>query len=181
MSNDFNIERRETLLRSFIFSVERRSVSHEGEQFTRDIAVHPGAVAMVAVNDLGQVALVRQYRASVDQVLWEIPAGTIDTADLDPLATAQRELLEEVGVRASIWTKICVVYVSPGWTDQVMHVFLARGLSVQERSPDGPEENAAQVVWLTREEVRSLLSSGETRDATLTIGLRHFLEVDGAL
>lgn len=178
MSDSFALVRRETLLSSCVFSVERRTVSHRDQNFTRDIAVHPGAVAMVVVDDLDQVGLVRQYRASVDRVLWEIPAGTIDPADLDPLATAQRELLEEVGVRATAWSRIADVYVSPGWTTQLMHIFLARDLIFEGRSPDGPEENAAEVVWLSREEVRGLLDSGEINDATLTIGLRHYLEVD---
>lgn len=179
MSDDFSIVARETLLTSYVFKVERRTVAHAGEEYTRDIAVHGGAVAMVAINEHGQVGLIRQYRATVDQVLWEIPAGTIDPGDTDPLATAQRELLEEMGVRASTWRLIARVYVSPGWTDQVMNIFEARDLIVDDRSPEGPEENAAQVVWLDRERVRELLDDGEVNDATLTIGLRHYLEVDG--
>lgn len=178
MSDAFSIVARETLLSSYVFKVERRTVAHDGEEYTRDIAVHGGAVAMVAVNEHGEVGLIRQYRATVDQILWEIPAGTIDASDADPLATAQRELLEEMGVRASTWHLIAKVYVSPGWTDQVMHIFEARDLLVEDRSPEGPEESAAQVVWLGRERVRELLDDGEVNDATLTIGLRHFLGVD---
>jgi ADP-ribose pyrophosphatase len=180
VSGNFTITGRETLLSSYVFAVERRTISHQGESYTRDIAVHPGAVAMVAINDRDQVGLVRQYRATVDQVLWEIPAGTIDASDRDPLFTAQRELLEEMGVSATSWRLISEVYVSPGWTDQVMHIYEARGLSAEGRSPDGPEENAAEVKWLNRNEVRDLLDSGTINDATLTIGLRHYLGVDDA-
>ncbi len=178
MTSDFSVGARETLLTSFVFSVERRTIEHRGESYTRDIAVHPGAVAMVAINDRDQVGLVRQYRATVDQVLWEIPAGTIDADDHDPLFTARRELLEEVGVTATSWRLIATVYVSPGWTDQVMHIFEARGLTTQRRAPDGPEENAAEVRWLDRGQVSDLLDSGAVIDATLTIGLRHYLGVD---
>ena len=178
MNTDFSISARETLLTSYVFSVERRTVEHRGEVYTRDIAVHPGAVAMVAINDDDQVGLVRQYRATVDQVLWEIPAGTIDEGDRDPLFTAQRELLEEMGVTASSWQLIATVYVSPGWTDQIMHIFEARGLTTQRRAPDGPEENAAEVLWLDRSQVNDLLDSGAVNDATLTIGLRHYLGVN---
>ena len=179
MSDDFEIVDRENLLTSYVFRVERRTVAHGGERYTRDVAVHGGAVAMVAVNDRDEVGLIRQYRATVDRVLWEIPAGTIDAGDADPLATAQRELLEEMGVRAATWRRVAQVYVSPGWTDQVMHIFEARELEVMERSPEGPEESAAQVVWLPREQVRDLLDGGDVNDATLTIGLRHYLEGDG--
>ncbi len=178
MSDSFSVVARETLLTSYIFSIERRTVEHEGRTFERDIAVHPGAVAMVAINDLGQVGLLRQYRASVNKVLWEIPAGTIEATDHDPLATAQRELREELGVSADHWSKICEVYVSPGWTNQLMHVFEARDLHFEGRVPDGPEESAAEVVWLSREDVRALLDAGDVNDATLTIGLRHYLGVD---
>ena len=178
MSDSFGISRQETLLTSHIFAVERRTVSHHDGDFTRDIVIHPGAVAIVVVDDHDRVGLLRQYRSSVDRVLWEIPAGTIDAADCDARATAERELLEEVGVHAATWSKIVDVYVSPGWTNQIMHVFLASELTEEHRSPDGPEERAAEVVWLTREQVREMLDSDEISDATLYIGLRHFLEVD---
>src|ERR1019366_7682418 len=104
--------------------------------------------------------------------------GTIDASDVDPLLTAKRELLEEMGVEATRWHRIALVYVSPGWTDQVMHIFEARDLTFADRAPDGPEETAAQVVWLNRQQVRELLDADHINDATLTIGLRHFLEVD---
>ena len=178
MSEPFSIVERQTLLTSYVFSVERRTISHEGTTFERDVAVHPGAVAMVAVNDRDEVGLVRQYRATADQVLWEIPAGTIDADDVDPLFSAQRELLEEMGVTAATWKMIAEVYVSPGWTNQVMHIFEARDLTFEGRVPDGPEENAAEVVWLTREQVRTLLHRDDINDATLTIGLRHYLGVN---
>ncbi|HEY5304016.1 MAG TPA: NUDIX hydrolase [Acidimicrobiales bacterium] len=178
MSESFSVVERETLLTSHVFSIERRTITHQDKQFQRDVAVHPGAVAMVAINDLDQVGLIRQYRATVDQVLWEIPAGTIDAGDADPLATAQRELREELGVAARDWKKIADVYVSPGWTTQLMHIFEARHLEFVGRSPDGPEESAADVVWLTRGDVRALLDNGDVNDATLTIGLRHYLEVN---
>jgi ADP-ribose pyrophosphatase len=178
VSDSFSIVERETLLTSHVFSIQRRTVAHQDTQFQRDVAVHPGAVAMVAINDLGQVGLVRQYRAAVNEVLWEIPAGTIDVSDADPLATAQRELREELGVAARDWKKIIEVYVSPGWTTQIMHIFEARSLNDVGRLPDGPEESAAQVVWLGPEEVRTLLDAGEIHDATSTIGLHHFLGVN---
>ena len=178
MSHDFSIIERETLLRSFVFAVERRTILHDGATFDRSVAVHPGAVAMVAINERDEVGLVRQYRATVDQVLWEIPAGTIDATDADPLFTAQRELLEEMGVTAQDWSVIARVHVSPGWTDQVMHIFEARDLTFVERAPDGPEETAAQISWLSRDQVRDLLDGDQVRDATLTIGLRHFLGDD---
>ena len=83
-----------------------------------------------------------------------------------------------MGVTAATWRRIAQVYVSPGWTDQVMHIFEARDLTSADRAPDGPEETAAKVVWLSRDQVRELLDADRINDATLTIGLRHFLGVD---
>ena len=179
MNDSFDIVERENLLSSYVFRVERRTIRHLGQDYTRDIAVHPGAVAVVVDDHHDRVALLRQYRATVDRVLWEIPAGTIDAGDDDPLATAQRELEEEVGLRAARWGVVARVYVSPGWTDQVMHIFVARDLTEVGRRPEGPEENAAEIVWLSREEVVDLLEGAELNDATLTIGLRHYLSSDG--
>ncbi len=114
---------------------------------------------MVAINDDDEVGLVRQYRATVDQVLWEIPAGTIDEGDRDPLSTAQRELLEEMGVTAASWRLIATVYVSPGWTDQVMHIFEARGPHDATSRARRSRGERREVLWLDRESSASTCST----------------------
>ncbi len=171
----FSVESRETLLRSFVFSVERRLVKGTNEEFTRDVVHHPGAVAMVAEDSLGRVALIRQYRATFDTELWEIPAGTMEEGS-SPLENAQRELEEEIGVVAHTWRLIAHNAVSPGWTDQRMYIFYARDLTAVDRRPDGPEESSAEVIWLSKGEVADLLASSEFLDATARQGLSYFLE-----
>ena len=173
MSDSFEVERTEPLLRSRVFSVERRTIRHDGESFTRDVAVHKGAVAILAINDAGEVGMVRQYRSAFDRHLWEIPAGTRDVPGEEPLATAQRELLEELGCEARQWTLLGRFMNSPGWTNQVMVIFEARGLSERERSPAGPEEASSEVRWFSLADLAELLRAQDAIDSTTAIALHR--------
>lgn len=171
MSGDFRVDRTEVVFRSHVFTVERRTVRHDGSTFERDVAVHPGAVAVVAINERGEVGFIRQYRATFDRELWEIPAGTLDVAGESPLDAAQRELREEMGCEASEWRLLGRFMNSPGWTDQVMHIFEARGLRQLDRDPEGPEETDASVHWLSPAAFRETLRGLPAIDSTLTIAL----------
>jgi len=95
----------------------------------RDLVMHPGAVGIVALDDHDRVTLIRQYRHPVAAELWEIPAGLLDEPDEPPFATAQRELVEEVGLTATTWHTVIDVYPSPGMSSEAVRVFLARGLA----------------------------------------------------
>ncbi|MEI8147923.1 MAG: NUDIX hydrolase [Actinomycetes bacterium] len=173
--NRFSIAERKTVLKSFVFEVERRTVRTAEESFTREIVVHPGAVAVVAVNSSNEVALLRQYRATLDRENLEIPAGTCDVSAEDSLATAKRELLEEIGGSSDHWTLLTSFYNSPGWTDQATTVYLAEDVTIGAASPEGPEEIALTVHWMTVDEVRLTLSGSNTVDGTAAIGLYAWL------
>jgi 8-oxo-dGDP phosphatase len=171
----FHIARIEPLLESVVFRVERRFVEGNGEVFDRDVVVHPGAVVILAIDDQNRVGVLRQYRASFDQMNWELPAGTCDVQGEAPLETAKRELAEELGVESDNWTQLHVTQISPGWTDQLTTLFMAKDLRHVAPRPTGPEERFLEVHWLDRESVRELLASGEPLETTLTIGFLHFL------
>ncbi len=173
MSDAFHIEGTSQLLRSHVFDVERRTIGHDGTTFDRDVAVHRGAVAVLAVNDVGEIGLIRQYRSTFDRFTWEIPAGTLDVDGEEPLATAQRELLEEMGVVASDWTLLGRFMNSPGWTDQVMTIYEARGLADAQRAPAGPEESSSTVHWLAKEELRETLRREPAIDSTMVVALHR--------
>jgi 8-oxo-dGTP pyrophosphatase MutT (NUDIX family) len=173
VSDSFEVERTEPLLASRVFSVERRTILHDGERFTREVAVHKGAVAILAINDAGEIGMVRQYRSAFDRHLWEIPAGTRDVADEEPLETARRELLEELGCEAGQWTLLGRFMNSPGWTSQVMTIFEARDLTVREREPAGPEEASSSVRWFSLGDLRALLADEEAIDGTTAIALHR--------
>lgn len=171
--SDFRIVGRETTYRSRVFDVESRQIEHDGEIITREVALHRGAVAMLAVDSLGRVGLIEQYRSTFDRSCWEIPAGTIDATDNDPLSTAQRELVEELGMQATTWSLIGCFMTSPGWTTQIMHIYLATGLTYVGRHPEGPEETASRTAWLSLSEIDELIAGQDAFDATATIALGH--------
>lgn len=173
--SDFHVVEAETILSSYVFSVDRRVVSGPSGDFVRDVVIHAGAVAVVAVDSEGRVALLSQYRASLDRINLEIPAGTCDIAGEDVLATAKRELLEEIGARSERWSKIAHFYNSPGWTNQETVVFLAEDCVIGEARPEGPEENFMTVKWLHADQIRDLISNNSPFDGTASIGLYAWL------
>lgn len=111
-----------------------------GTTARREVVEHLGAVAIAAVDDGGAVTMIHQYRHPVGRRLWELPAGLIDAPGEEPVATAERELVEEAGLAAGRWDTLVDVAASPGFTDEVVRVFLARDLSEVDREVLGDEE-----------------------------------------
>ncbi|WP_405611389.1 NUDIX domain-containing protein [Streptomyces sp. NBC_00076] len=107
-------------------------VMPDGSVVHRDYQVHPGSVAVLALDDEDRVLLIKQYRHPVRQRLWEIPAGLLDVPGENPLHAAQRELYEEAHVKAEDWRVLTDVYTTPGGCDEAVRIFLARGLSEAE-------------------------------------------------
>jgi 8-oxo-dGTP pyrophosphatase MutT (NUDIX family) len=173
VSDSFDIERTEKLLHSKVFDVERRSIRHDGETFDRDIAVHKGAVAILVFNDADEIGLMRQYRSAFNAYLWEIPAGTQDVDNEDPLDTAKRELREELGVDAKQWRLLGRFMNSPGWTNQVMTIYEAREITQLDRLPAGPEESASSVRWVAVKDLKETLASEGAIDSTTAVALHR--------
>ncbi|MGH4030916.1 NUDIX domain-containing protein [Actinomycetota bacterium Odt1-20B] len=107
-------------------------VMPDGSVVRRDYQVHPGSVAVLALDDEGRVLVLSQYRHPVRQKLWEIPAGLLDIPGENPLHAAQRELYEEAHVKAEDWRVLTDVYTTPGGCDEAVRIFLARNLSEAE-------------------------------------------------
>jgi ADP-ribose pyrophosphatase len=147
----------------------------DGAEVRREVVEHPGAVAVVAMDQVGQVLLIRQYRHAVAGQLWEIPAGLRDVPGEHPLATAQRELLEEVGYRAADWQVLADFYSTPGISSERLRIFLARGLT---RVPDvereyQPKHEEAHLIieWAPLDTVVSRFLSGDLHNGVLAIGV----------
>jgi ADP-ribose pyrophosphatase len=142
-----------------------------GEEFTRDVVRHPGAVAVVPVTEAGGVILVRQYRGSLDREVLEIPAGTRDVEGEPAEVTAQRELEEEAGVRAATIRHLVSTANTPGVCDEMTEVFLATGLEAVPHDRHGAEELAIEVVEVALADTEDMIASGEIFDAQTIIGL----------
>ena len=122
-----------------IFNVNRLTVTlPDGRRALRDVVRHPGAVAVVALTDDGRICLVRQYRTSIDRVTVEIPAGKLDPGE-DPLECARRELLEETGMEAERFGFLTSITTSVGFTDEIIHIYMATGLRFSRSNPDADE------------------------------------------
>ena len=126
---------------------------------------------MGAVDGDGRVALVRQYRAALDDWLLEIPAGKLDVEGEDPAVTAQRELAEEVGLAASSWSLLTTFHHSPGFCDELQRVYLAEGLSAVPDSRQGLEEESMTVEWWPLASASTMVTDGTVHDAKTVIGL----------
>ncbi len=168
MSSEFERTGGETVYEGKLATVTVETFRHEdGEEVSREIVRHQGAVAIVA-HDGEQVYLVRQPRETIGVPdLLELPAGKLDVEDEAPLETAKRELAEEIGKAADSWEPLSVYYSSAGFTDEQVHVFLATGLR-DERAETGENERI-QVVTRPLSELDALID--EVRDAKTLIGL----------
>jgi 8-oxo-dGTP pyrophosphatase MutT (NUDIX family) len=171
VSDAFRIVGTKKLLQSHVFGVEQRTVEHDDVPFERDVVTHLGAVAILAINDHEKIGMIRQYRTPFDRFCWEVPAGTLDVPGEDALSAAQRELGEELGCEASTWTLLGRFMTSPGWSNQLMTIFEARGLTETVRRPAGPEEAGSSVRWFSRDELRETLRREPAIDNTTVVAL----------
>lgn len=136
----------------------------------RDVIRHPGAVGVLPVWE-EQVTLISQYRAALAEDVLEIPAGKLEEDDPSPRQAARRELWEETGLRAERLVDLGEILPSPGYTDERIRLFAARGLTWGERRPDGAEEADARVVTVHTAEALEMIGSGEIRDAKTVVAL----------
>ena len=151
-----------------IFDVNRLAVTlPDGRDATRDVVRHPGAVAVVALTDDGRICLVRQYRTALDRVTVEIPAGKLDPGE-DPLECAKRELLEETGMVAERMAFLTTIATSVGFADELIHLYMATGLSFVGSDPDADEFLNVDLVDLS--ELIDAVLDGRVEDAKTVVG-----------
>ncbi len=144
----------------------------DGTVAGREVVEHPGAVAVVALNDAGQVLMIRQYRHPVGRLLWEIPAGLRDADGEPPLETAERELREETGYRAARWQVLTDFFSSPGISTERLRVYLARDLEPAERCYEPEHEEAYLVLeWVPLAAAVTRVLAGDLHNGVTAIGI----------
>jgi ADP-ribose pyrophosphatase len=172
LKNKVEVLSSKTVFQGRIFSVTSDRVQEPGGIVVqRDIVRHGGSVVILAVDDSGpepHILMERQYRYAAGDVLWELPAGCIDRGE-SPLAGARRELLEETGYRAKIWSLALHYYPSPGFVDETMTIYLASGLTQGPAHPEEDEFITCELVPLSR--ALKMVLSGRICDGKTIAGV----------
>jgi len=160
---------REEVYRGKIVNLRVDTIQHpSGKSAIREVVQHPGGVTVVALRDSGELLLIRQYRYPLQRFILELPAGKLDSGQ-SPLDTICRELEEEAGFRADTWDYGCAFYTSPGISDELIHLFIARNLSpVPQRLEEGEH---ITVEAHSLENCLQLMQSGEIRDGKTILGI----------
>jgi 8-oxo-dGDP phosphatase len=169
--HDYEVLSTEVAFQGKVIAVHRDQVSMPGGTTSqRDVVVHPGAVAVVALGEQG-VLLVNQYRHPVRRHLDELPAGLLDKDGESALAGAQRELAEEAGLAAQTWHVLADVLSSVGMTDEAVRLYLARDVSEVAREVQEHEEVELTTAWVPLEEAVRRVLAGELENALAVIGV----------
>ncbi|GAA3025236.1 NUDIX domain-containing protein [Streptomyces glomeratus] len=152
-------------------------VMPNGAVVRRDYQVHPGSVAVVALDDQDRVLVIRQYRHPVRQRLWEVPAGLLDIQGENPLHAAQRELYEEAHVKAEDWRVLTDVYTTPGGSDEAVRIFLARDLSAADgqRFEVEDEEADMELARVPLDDLVRGVLAGDLHNTCLVVGVLSLL------
>jgi ADP-ribose pyrophosphatase len=162
----------EVLYKGKVFSLRRDTVIEPGGvQAERDIIVHPGSVVVLPIFKDGRLLLIRQYRHSVGEFLWELVAGRKEPKE-SPLVAARRELVEETGYRAKRLRKLMRVVPTPGFVNEWMWIFAAEGLTEGKAQPEEDEKITPRIFTLKQAE--RMIERGTLRDAKSICGILYY-------
>ncbi|VFA97086.1 NUDIX domain-containing protein [Nocardia cyriacigeorgica] len=171
-SHDFETVSSRTVYSGAILALRLDQVAMpDGRIVEREVVEHHGAVAVAALDDADNIVLIRQYRHPLGTRLLELPAGLLDIDGEDPLEAAKRELAEETGLAAHEWSVLVDVALSPGFTDEALRVYLARGLYATERPEPEHEEADLEVVRMPLAQAVRAALAGEIVNATAVAGV----------
>ena len=155
-----------------VWDIRRDTFSLDGETITREYVDHTGAVAVLAMDDRDRVLLIKQYRHPVRSRDWELPAGLLDFDGESPLDAAKRELAEEVDLVAEDWDLLSEFMSSPGGSNEVIRVYLARGVSAAPEVFARTEEEAGiELRWVPLDEAADAVLSRDLQNSILAIAV----------
>jgi len=160
------------------FAVDRVAVAtRDGGTAERELVVHPGAVLVLPVLEDGRIVMIRNQRFAVGEELWELCAGTLEEGE-PPAECAGRELIEETGYEATVIEPLCVFYTSPGFTNETMHAFVARGLSHVGQALEATEQIEVETIAL--DEAMAMVREGKIRDGKTMTALLYYERFGGS-
>jgi len=151
-----------------IISLRVDHLRQNGKEVTREVVEHNGGVVIICQPNPEEVVLIKQYRYSVDEVLYEFPAGRIEKGE-EPLPAAKRELTEETGYTATQWSELSRFYTAPGFCNEMLYMYKATDVRLGKKSLDEDEET--DVIVMKLPEAWQLLNSGAVRDAKTAAGI----------
>lgn len=144
----------------------------DGKRSKREIVKHPGAVAILPITKDGKIVMVEQYRKPLERTLVEIPAGKLEPGE-DPEQTAHRELEEETGYVCEKLTYIISFYTSPGFANEIVHLYLAEGLSKKENAKVADEDEFVELMEMTLEEAEQYIKENKIADAKTVYAIQY--------
>lgn len=163
----------EKIFEGKILNLRIDTVELENQKYAkREIVEHKGAAAVVAINDKGEILLVKQYRKAVEEFIYEIPAGLINVAE-EPSECALRELREETGYEAQEIKKVYEFYSSPGFSNEKIHLFKAENLTFKSTKFD--EDEFIEITSVSSEEAKKMVDSGRIVDGKTLVGILYWL------
>ncbi|MCM2980922.1 NUDIX domain-containing protein [Niallia circulans] len=143
-----------------------------GKTSTRELVKHPGAVAVIAITDDNKLVMVEQYRKPLEKVIVEIPAGKLEKGE-EPALCARRELEEETGYECESLELVSSFYTSPGFADEIIHVYVAKGLKQKENAAGLDEDEFVNVLEITLEEALEFIKEKRIFDAKTIFGVQY--------
>lgn len=178
MAHEFDVVESEIVLEAPILAVRRDQVRMPGGNVSaREIVEHFGAVAVVAADEDNRLYLLNQWRQAAGKRLVELPAGLLDVADEDPLEAAKRELVEEAGLEAESWSLLTDMFSSPGFAEEAVRLYLARGLRAVDKPEAHDEEADMTASWVSVEDAVAMAMGGEISNGIALSGVLLAAEV----
>ncbi len=160
------------LYRGRIINVRQDRVQASGNQVAfREIVEHPGAVAILALDEENNLVLVKQHRQPAGEILLEIPAGKLEAGE-DPMECAKREMSEETGLEGASWQELFAFYPSPGFCDEIIYLFKVEDLNKAAAPVTDPEEKIS-VIKLPLKDVKAMIMNGEIKDGKTIIAMQY--------
>ncbi len=142
-----------------------------GRRVVFDALLHPGAVAILAVDEKGRVLLERQFRPIIGEWIYEVPAGTIEEGE-NPRETVRRELVEETGYEPGAIEHLVTMYTSPGTSKEKLHIYLAKDLRYRGARPE--QDELIETLWIPLDEALEMIKKGEIKDAKTIVALLYY-------